>query len=212
MNTSLLRSLQSNPSMLLAATACGPVDSSHMMAVALCNMTQVPCDAYVVPHSIKGASFGGVAGTIYNAGAKYGLDTYEEYRQKNPFLRYGDAKTTDANGGNSASLINVVGIPESGAQFLYQDAYDRVQKFTFASMAKAREKGFRRIVVPPLGVEEFGGLTLRQSAMIIFVCINTFWRVHREEAPSEVVLALDPAEISTADFHDIVTIMNSGIR
>lgn len=142
--------------------------SNFTAKVVAGNIATMVVDAIVVPEFDSCASYGGVGGAISRAGAKLGLDKYNQIAQSSP-LSYGDALITPSYGGTSKYLLHVATVGSSK-----EEAFAVTYKAVYKALQLAKEANIKTIAVPAIGNGIIGNLTIEQSAKAIFKAVADF--------------------------------------
>ena len=184
----LNNALAANAAVLQHAVMSGPTGSACAAGVALVDIAEVPCDAYVVPHCPEETSRSFVSSALFRAGAVDGVRAVEDSVKSrgSDGASRGDVFVADSGGGNSECLIHVVGMGSGGRE---RDL-NSVEYQVFVAMKTALENGFERIVFPALGMGELGSLSAELSSNIIFNSIYSHWRESDTHAPRSVLIAI----------------------
>lgn len=171
----------------------GPAGNSQAVAIALGDMTRIPCDAYVVPHFNGAVSYGGVGAAVARSGAHAGLRVYEEYLERmaqevkrEPLQNWGDVIITQSGGGLSTYLLNAVtvGSPDVNIEF------ETVVSGTQNALLSASQNRLQSVVMPALGTGIIGRLSDSLSAYAILGGIETFRRSCGRPMPQMVTVVL----------------------
>ena len=151
------------------------------VSVVLGDMTQIACDAYIVPQFDNCASYGGVGGAVARAGGKEGLDIYNALASKKP-LRFGQVVLTKSGGGRSKQLLHVVSVGSSDDL-----EFATVHNAFYAALMSAQGHKINTIVAPAMGTGIIGNLTAEQSAKSMMSAID---RIGNNESPLSISLAI----------------------
>ncbi len=165
----------------------GPQGNMQAAAIALGDMTRIPCDAYVVPHFQGDVSFAGVGGAVARGGAGHGLMEYEKYVDAlNRTQEWGEATVTKSGGGNSTHLIHVVSVGNRSVE----KELRTVAMATSSALYRAHEQLLDTIVFPALGTGAHGELVAGQSARAILGSLYTYWSKEPSNRPHGVTVAI----------------------
>lgn len=145
--------------------------ADNKVHVTLGSMTQIPCDAYVVPQPSSRASTCGVAKSIAQSGANACVQAYSAALEaiEGWELPLGDAIVTESGGGNSSHLIHVSSIDAGAA-----DQFSIIQKSIYNALVQAHRNQIKTIAIPALGTGLHGGLDYTQSAKAMMSAIYAF--------------------------------------
>ncbi len=117
-------------------------------------------EAVMIPHFQEGASFGGVAGILYNLGARDGLDDFHNFVQETGTLSPGLVVLTKSKGPYPYlfNCVTVLDDPDPQSQF------EAIYTATQIAGALAKNIGIKSIITPAFGTGIIGRLNPRQSA------------------------------------------------
>lgn len=134
------------------------------------DITELPCDAYLVPQFDSCASRSGVGGAIAHAGAEQGLAAYEHHLEmRGRPLGFGDVRLTTSGGGNSKYLLHAASL-DSGAG----REFATVQMAVYNALSQAHRRGLKTVAMPALGTGLLGRLTAGQSARAMLSAVARF--------------------------------------
>lgn len=173
----------------------GPLGERQAVAIALGDMTQIPADAYVVPHFNGEASLGGVGAAVARRGGLPGIQSYEQYLDGLPRRAdgrgveqaWGEVKTTRSGGGLSTYLLNAVSV---GSPHTQTEAVT-VGATAFIALKKAQQRQMDSVVLPALGTGILGQLSDSLSAYSVLYALETFRSQNPENLqPRMVTIAI----------------------
>lgn len=181
-----------------------PFDGSYVAGVAMAEMTDIPCDAYVVPHPQKPAIEIGISGRVGRAGASRGLEKFkiqvEQSDMNENDLPFGDALITRSGGGNSRMLINVLCLGSA-----YKDReIGAVQYAIISAMYAAGKSRADVMVFPTLCIKPTGLLSEAEVAETMMAGIYGFWKSHKGEKPGNAIIAVGNAKGTYDTFREVL--------
>ncbi|MBI3016459.1 MAG: hypothetical protein HYY62_00435 [Deltaproteobacteria bacterium] len=154
--------------------------------VKLGDMTEEKVDAYVVPHSNHEASYDGVGGAVFLAGAQAGIDAFDRDLQSRGIPPFGSAFCTRSGGGNAPNLLNVVSIGSKA-----EDEFQVVSQSMYYALNIANMEGLSTIAAPALGTGTVGNLTAEMSAIAMMEGIQRFFDSTNNPSVQEITIIID---------------------
>jgi len=166
------------------------VAESYVAGVAMADMTDIQCDAYVVPHPQLLTIETGISGRVARAGARHGIAEFKTQVEllgtEVNDLPFGDAVTTKSGGGKSSLLINVLCLGSSHKQ----REISAIEYAVISAMTAANKYGADFVVFPSLCIRTVGHLSEEEVAETMLRGIYDFWKSQKTEKPVNAIVAV----------------------
>lgn len=184
-----LQTLSTVPTSLSARIdLSGPWGVHHGLSVVNVNITNLCCDAYVVPHPFGFASYQGIPAEVARTGGLPGIQAYADYVTDSTVKPSdGDYFITDSGGGGSLKLANIAfgfgGTDERNAIELDVGVSNALASGMLLHMDS--------MAMPPMGVTALGA---ERSARVMFDSMRTFWMYNPHYCPRHIIIATSDAD------------------